>query len=142
DPHTVYDPFNNRWIVCMVSDFGNSNSAFEVGVSQTSDPSGNWFLFRILAQVNGSLDFPILGFNKNWVVVTANVHSNSSGQFRSGVALVLDYPRLRSGVYSAKLFTHANGTHFCTGPCLTYSSTEDTLFLVTHHSSPSATYTV
>ena len=142
DPHTVYDAIQNRWIVCMISDFGTGNSAIELGVSQTSDPSGNWFLVRYPVS-GGSVDFPIMGFNKNWVVVTSNLHANNgSGRFQNGVALVVNYPLLRSGTLSAKLFTQANGTHFCTAPCLTYSSTQDTLFLVTHLNSPGATYVV
>ena len=141
DPRTVYDPYNNRWIVCMISDFLTANSSIEIGVSQSSDPSGGWFLFRTNVAMNsGSADFPILGFNKNWVVVTVNMHRNSNGLFQQGAALVLDYPRLRSGEFSGTLFTQAGNTHFCTAPCVTYSSSLDTLYLVTHINSANATY--
>jgi hypothetical protein len=143
DPRTMYDPYNHRWIVCMISDWATPYSSIEVGVSATSDPTGNWFLFRTLVGTGStSVDFPIMGFNKNWVVVTVNQHSNSSGTFHRGLALVVDYPQLRSGTFTGTLFTQASNTHFCTAPCVTYSSTSDTLYLVTHGNSGAASYTL
>src|SRR5207244_13361546 len=49
---------------------------------------------------------------------------------------------LRSGLFQATLFSQANKTHFCTAPCVTYSTTSDTLYLVSHRNSGSATYSL
>jgi hypothetical protein len=147
DPRTTYDPYNNRWIVCMQT-VGLSGSVL-VGVSQTSDPAGAWNLYKFTG-LSGSLgtayqlDFPIIGFNKNWVTVTINRYT-SGGVFSYGICLALDYPQLRGGVGTGSLFTLNTGgasTHFCTAPAVTYSATEDSLFLVTHLSSGGATFAV
>ncbi|HET7225088.1 MAG TPA: hypothetical protein VFK69_05170 [Candidatus Eisenbacteria bacterium] len=143
DPRTTYDPVNNRWIVAMQT-FVTSGQVL-IGVSQTSDPTGNWNLYAFGNLAGGSpyqIDFPILGFNKNWITVTINRYS-SGGAFSRGIAVVASYPAARAGTLSsATVFTQASGTHFCTSPCVTISATEDTLFLVTHLSSASGTYTV
>jgi List-Bact-rpt repeat protein/Calx-beta domain-containing protein/Big-like domain-containing protein len=138
DPRTLYDPYNNRWIVEMQTVTTGAGDIL-IGVSQTSDPSGAWNLFKF--PVGATIDFPIVGFNKNWVVVTINRYS-VGGTFQRGITLVCDYGQMRAGTLSSTLFTQAVGGHFCTAPCATYSSTSDTLYLVTHLSSGGATYAV
>ncbi|OGF12681.1 MAG: hypothetical protein A2W00_08730 [Candidatus Eisenbacteria bacterium RBG_16_71_46] len=141
DPRTTYDPYNNVWIVVMQTT--NLNGSILVGVSQTSDPSGAWYLYRFanLAATSYLIDFPILGFNRNWIATTINLYS-SAGAFQRGICLALNYGQARTGTGTGTLFTQAAGTHFSTSPAVTYSATLDTLFLVTHLSSGGATYTV
>jgi hypothetical protein len=147
DPRTTFDPYNNCWIACMQT--VGANGVVLVGVSQTSDPNGAWWLYRF-SGLSGSaggvyqLDYPILGFNKNWVVVTINRYT-SAGAFSYGIGLVLNYPQLRVGAGSGTLFTLSSGgasTHFCASPAWTYSASEESLFVVTHLGSAGATYAV
>jgi len=138
DPRTLYDPFNNRWIVETQTVTTGAGDIL-LGVSQTSDPAGNWFLFRF--PVGSTIDFPIMGFNRDWVAVTINRYS-MGGTFQRGITLVVNYPQLRAGTFSGTLFTQSAGTHFCAAPCVTYSSTSDTLYVVTHLSSAGGTYAV
>ena len=137
DPRTLYDPYNNRWIAVMQT-VGLSGDIL-LGVSQTSDPNGAWFLYRFA--IGFQLDFPIVGFNKNWISISINRYSNA-GLFQRGINLVVDYGQARSGVGTGTLFTQATGTHFCSAPAATYSATEDTLFVVTHLTSATGTYSV
>ena len=57
-----------------------------IGISQTNDPGGSYFLFRVPARIVTDAanlnfaDFPMLGFNKNWVVVSINMFT-SAGAF-------------------------------------------------------------
>ena len=142
DPRTTYDPIQNRWIVAMQT--ANATGLILFGVSQTSDPAGSWFLYAVSPGFTGAprLDFPILGFNKNWLVVTINAYT-SGGAFSRGGTMIANYPQAAAGTLaSATNITQASGTHFCSAPCVTLSATEDTLFLVTHLSSGSATYQV
>lgn len=141
DPRTLYDPYNSRWIVAAVCNSGSANSAILVGVSQTSDPSGLWYLFRVDADsTNVSwADFPTIGFNKNWVAINVNLFNNSTGSYTASKMLVADYPQMRAGVYSGTFIT---GTNFCASPVATYSSTENTLYAANHLSSAGATYRV
>jgi len=136
DPRTLYDPYNNRWIVEMQTVTTGAGDIL-VGVSQTSDPSGSWFLYRF--PIGFTIDFPIVGFNKNWITVSINRYSNA-GVFQRGITLVVNYPLARTGTGTSTLFTQAANTHFCAAPCATYSTTSDTMYVVTHLSSTGATY--
>ena len=136
DPRTLYDPYNNRWIVEMQTTTSRAGDIL-VGVSQTSDPSGSWFLYRFA--IGATIDFPIVAFNKNWITVSINQYSNA-GLFSHGTTLVLNYPLARTGTGTGTVFNQASNTHFCAGPCVTYSTTSDTMYVVTHLSSTGATY--
>jgi hypothetical protein len=97
DPRVVYDPYADRWITIAV---GSNPRSLLVGVSQTGDPTGSWNLYKINpAPLN--VDFPNLGFNKDWIVVMgahaggtnvhtkiwafgkANLYAGGSGSFTS-----------------------------------------------------------
>jgi len=136
DPRTTYDPYNNRWIAVMQT---ISTRDILIGVSQTSDPSGNWFLYRFATGV--TIDYPILGFSKNWISVSINRYS-PGGTFQRGINLVVDYGQARAGVGTGTIFTLPANTGFCASPCNTYSATEDTLFVLTHLASSGGTYTL
>ncbi len=138
DPRTHYDPYNDRWIAVMQTVTSGGGNIL-VGVSQTGDPNGNWFLYRFATGF--TVDFPIVGFNKNWIVVTINRYS-IAGAFQRGITLVVNYPLARTGTGSGTIFTQAMNTHFSSAPCATYSATEDTVFVVTHLSSAGATYSL
>ena len=142
DPRTTYDPVQNRWLVCMQT--VNNPGLILFGVSQTSDPAGSWFLYAVTPGFTSAprLDFPIIGFNKNWLVVTINAYT-SAGSFSRGGTMIASYPQAAAGTLaSVTNVTQASGSHFCTAPCVTISATEDTLYLVTHLSSGSGTYVV
>ncbi len=145
DPRVQYDPYNDRWIVAAVSNSQSANTSILVGVSLTNDPGGAYFLFRFNARIATDpaavnfADFPMLGFNKNYVVVSINMFSNT---FSDGRVLVLDYPQLRTNVVGGTYFTGisaANGG-FSMHPATTFSATENTEYLVSHLSSAGATY--
>jgi len=154
DPRVQYDPYNNRWIVAATSNSGTGNSSIVVGISATSDPQGTFTLFRFnvgcaVGSANcdpsgESADFPMLGFNKNWVAVGWNQFQISgSGSFVAGKMLAIDYPTLRTGTATSTVFTTTlltNSAAFCMHPATTLSATEETLYAPAHLSSASATY--
>jgi hypothetical protein len=152
DPRIQYDPYNNRWIVAAVSNGQTANSSVVVGVSNTPDPQGTFTLFRFIVGCapgspgcnaqGGWADFPMLGFNKNWIAVAWNQFTINTGAFTDGRVLVLDYPTARTGTPVATLFSGASAAigGFCLHPVTTFSPTEDALYLPTHISSGGATY--
>lgn len=74
DPRFQYDPGNDRWIASAGVHAASKKAALLIGVSQTGDPGGNWNLFRIDIGTTGFwADYPVLGFNENWIVISANV---------------------------------------------------------------------
>jgi hypothetical protein len=143
DPRVLYDPYNSRWIIIATSNASSSSSSICVGVSTSSDPSGSFSLFKVIVGTATLwADYPVAGFNKNWVAIGVNMFTIAGGAFSEGRVLSVDYPTLRTGSFSGVLFTGitpASGG-FCMNPAQTFSSTEDTLFFVSHLSSGGATY--
>ena len=144
DPRTLYDPFNNRWLVSCVSNSVSAGSSILVGISQTSDPAGSFNLARFDVDAGDTqwADFPTMGFNNRWLSINVNMITIAGSAFTSGKNLVLDYAQLRSGVFSATFFTLAAGTGFVVSPAITYDTSQTTLFLPNHLSSGGATYQV
>ncbi|HEU4710599.1 MAG TPA: lamin tail domain-containing protein [Pyrinomonadaceae bacterium] len=152
DPRIQYDPYNNRWIVAAVSNAQTANSSVLVGISDSPNPQGSYTLFRFIVgcapgspgcnAAGGWADFPMLGFNKNWVVVTWNNFTINTLAFTDGRALVLDYPSLREGEATATIFSGASAAigGFCMHPATTFSPTEETMYVPTHIGSAAATY--
>jgi hypothetical protein len=131
DPRLVYDPFNNRWIFASVSNGSSAASSVLVGVTQTSDPTGTWNLYRITADSGGMkwADFPSLGFNKDWVVVTVNMFGNVSNLFQNSKIFVGTKSALYAGNPATfRQFTDANA--FTQAPAVTYDNTLGTMYLV------------
>jgi len=74
DPRVQYDSVGDRWIAAAGVNPGNKNAALLIGVSQTGDPGGNWNLFQIDEGGAGFwADYPVLGFNANWIALSANI---------------------------------------------------------------------
>ena len=139
DPKLLFDPVEQRWIAVALSDSRSLASSILLGVSQTSDPGGAWNLFRVLGDSSGVnwVDFPNVGFNKNWIAVNVNLFTLSSNTGNGARCLIVDYAQARAGSLVA---TYANGTGFCSAPVATASPTEPTLYVPTHLSSASGTY--
>ncbi len=74
DPRIVYDRIYDRFIISMDGYVSNGNMGITLAVSQTGDPTGNWYLYSFdgTGNPNDLLDFPQLGFNANWIVITAD----------------------------------------------------------------------
>jgi hypothetical protein len=79
DPHVLYDPFADRWIVAAVSNPASSSADLLLAVSKTSDPLGDWNEYRVFVDAGGTTwgDYPTVGFNKNWMVVSLNMFANT-----------------------------------------------------------------
>ena len=136
DPKTLYDPYNNRWIVAGASNSASATSSIVVGVSNSSDPSGTWSLFRyqicatVACGAGGTdwwADYPTIGFNKNWVAISVNMFSTSAGTFQQSRLLVVNYPTLLGGSFSANLVSGLAG--FTLQPAVTYDTSIATLYI-------------
>ncbi|MBK9939880.1 MAG: hypothetical protein IPP02_16235 [Chitinophagaceae bacterium] len=106
DPRVVYDPYNNRWIVGAVSNGNNAASRVLLGISQTHDPSGNYNLYSFDPDPGTAnwADFPMLGFNTNWIAIGINMFVIGGGGTTNRF-YVIDYPALRGGTVTATVFT-------------------------------------
>jgi hypothetical protein len=154
DPRVLYDRFNDRWMQTIIVDYFSPNSAICVAVSQTGDPTGVWNLFKL--DVDGSglnsgtkwADFPSLGFNKNWIVVSVNMFPVPSGAFANARTLVCVKQNLYNNTTPLGTFKffdlplNAGGT---VQPAVTMDNTTLTEYFVNHDTSSAGTariYTV
>jgi uncharacterized protein (TIGR03437 family) len=131
EPKVLYDPFANRWISVAVADDRSATSAVLIGMTQTNDPTRNWKLYPVDADARDQVwvDFPSIGFNKDWIVVTVNVYSNQNDDFLGSHIYVFD----KAGLYADgqgrfTLFPFTDGATMV--PAITYDNTLSTIFLV------------
>src|SRR5436190_896285 len=135
DPHVVYDPYAGRWITTAIAEPFSPSSSVLVGASQTDDPLGSWNLYRVDADTNNLswADYPTLGFNKDWIVVTATMFPNffSFGQ-QNGVNIwVFNKTNLYTNGVGLFTFLQDNsGRSFTMVPAVTYDENVSTMYLV------------
>jgi hypothetical protein len=78
DPRVVYDQVWNRWVVmadaCTSCLTASNISSFDIAFSQTSDPTGAYFIYNFLIGTGtGDFgDFPQLGMDLNSIIFTYN----------------------------------------------------------------------
>ncbi|MCA1594684.1 MAG: hypothetical protein LC754_19050, partial [Acidobacteria bacterium] len=151
DPKILYDRFNNRFIFVSSANGQTLSSALLFAVSQTSDPTGTWNRFAVdadpAATASGGLwiDYPSLGFNKNWITINENVfgYGTVSGYQRADIYAIdkqAAYSNTLSSVSSFKgLFSTCLasvtqetelGCGFTMAPAITEDNTTDTEYLI------------
>ncbi len=134
DPRILYDPYGGRWIFVAAANGNSTASAVLIGVSQTNDPTGVWNLFSVDADASNATwaDYPSVGFNKDWIVVSTNmftVGASSSG-VQSNIWVFTKASLYNNSAPSARfrLFTDTSSSTLV--PALTY---DPTLMLATQY---------
>ncbi len=137
DPRVIYDPYGQRWVIVSVSDPETSASAVLVGVSQNSDPTAGWDLYKIAVDSSGRFwaDFPTLGFNKNWIVVGTNIFTIQGTFYEYANLYVLDKADLYAGGQGLFTLLQDDTGGFSMNPALTYDPNLATLYLLESWSS-------
>ena len=75
DPIVLYDRYRSRWVIM---DFAwlpseTDGSWFSIAASQTSDPTGAWWLYAFRADNNYMNDYPKMGVWSDGIYITANM---------------------------------------------------------------------
>jgi hypothetical protein len=139
DPKILYDPYGNRWMITSVAERKSAASSVLIGVSQTSDPTGNWNLYRIDADSTDLLwaDFPSIGFNKNWIVVQANMFPivDGKGSFVSHFFVFNKANLYGGGQGLYTLLKTPPDISDTIVPAITYDSTLSTMYMVEDYNS-------
>ncbi|MEL6865578.1 MAG: hypothetical protein AAFP19_14220 [Bacteroidota bacterium] len=93
DPQLAYDHYAKRWIAVIAARRNSPQGSWcMLGVSQTSDPAGKWWIWALNASKDGStstnnwMDYPQLGFDAQAIYIGMN-------QFRFGGGF--QYSKLR-----------------------------------------------
>jgi hypothetical protein len=95
DPKCVYDPLSGRFVMLAVSK-GSSTAYYHLSVSNTNDPTGAWFSYRLDATLDGSsatgnwADFPGLGYDEDTLYITSNQFTLSGNSFRYAKIRIID----------------------------------------------------
>ncbi|MFP5245652.1 MAG: hypothetical protein ACLGH0_03075 [Thermoanaerobaculia bacterium] len=98
DPKVHYDHVSDRWIFVALEGAWSANSNLLIAVSDTSNPTGTWTIHRIPAdqeELGAWADFPIVGFNEDYLAVTVNMFTIANGgDFVQAQVFVFDKPAL------------------------------------------------
>jgi uncharacterized protein (TIGR03437 family) len=110
DPRIQYDAAADRWIACAGLNPESQTSALLVAVSQTSDPGAAWSYFKVNIGPNNWGDYPVLGFNGNWIVVSINQFRVRNNAYMGTTLYVFNKADLyRGGTGSNLSFTDPSG---------------------------------
>jgi hypothetical protein len=109
DPRVAYDHYQNRWIVVAAARRNSpAGSWLLIGVSQTPDPGGGYWIWALDDSLNGSAatnnwgDYPMLGFDTQGIYISFNMFQIGGG---------FQYPKLRI-LNKAELYSGGTGpTH-------------------------------
>ena len=136
DPRIEYDPYGERWIVACVTGSSSTSSSILIAVSQTDDPTGNWNKFSIDTDPanSGWMDYPNLGFNKKWVVISGNMFSNG-GSFQKNVFFTIKKSDLYNGIPNAQYTRITYNPSFTITPAITYDPDLEDIYLISNFSS-------
>ncbi len=138
DPKIVYDPYNDRWIFVTPSHPSLGLSKLYVGVSQTSDPAGDWNMYYVNTDPTNVtwFDFPTVGFNKKWIVVSGN---QFGGDFYRTV-FVFNKQEAYDGAANLDYTRFATSEGFTIAPMVTYDTTLESMYLISAASGNSNGY--
>ena len=124
-------------MVVTLADFRVASSAVLVAVSDTGDPTGTWTRYSFDADGPNLVwaDFPIVGLNDQWVVITLNMFANADDAFARSDTYVMDRLALYDGTLTtADVFTEAVGSG---APMISNDANVDIMYLARNWSSAS-----
>lgn len=136
DPKVTYDALAGRWVLVAMSDDKLPTSALNVAVSASSDPTGTWYRFQFDVDPKDKKwgDFPGLGYNKNWIVVTFKLFAISSDTIFGSAVYAFDKADLyaNGGADGKANFTLLNVPEPSDTlvPATTYDPSLESLFLI------------
>lgn len=136
DPHLTYDSLSGRWIHCCIGHLPSGSYAIFVAVSETSDPTGNWFTYSINTGPSSTFpDYPLLGFNKRWIIITDNDFVNNG--FNAVRIIVLNKSTLLSGTLGT-VHTFFDHNNFTLSPAETLDNSQTTEYLLADYNGNNA----
>lgn len=136
DPHVVYDPNNNRFIIGIDAQTGSAStspSAFALAVSATGDPTGSWYIYKVICTPSAPTDFmdyDQLGFSSNWIVQTGNDFPASGAN--STHIYVWPIATLYAGG-SGTATSFVDATNLLVSPASTYDAGVSTVYMVSDY---------
>jgi hypothetical protein len=138
DPKVLYDPFAGRWTLTAPASSNSASSSLLIAVSATSDPTGVWtgYAFDVDAANTNWFDYPSVGFNKNWIVVTGNLYQvvapGSPDPFQGEQVYIFDKAALYAGTATPVVTNRPTSEGFTFAPAVTLDNTQNTEYLLSN----------
>ncbi len=105
DPFVLYDASAARFVVGMINyDTNETTSTINVAVSQTSDPTGAWYVYSISIQATGDLfDFPHAAIDGSVLYVSGNLFQGPTTYLHARV-FALNLAQMYAGTAPTTVF--------------------------------------
>jgi hypothetical protein len=82
DPQIIYDHYSDRWFMLWDwQDNASQQAWFVISYTDDSDPFGTWYMYKMSAQVNGTInsgtwgDFPQIGYDDQAIYINSRSFS-------------------------------------------------------------------
>lgn len=145
DPHVLYDETHGHYLIVVGITLANGDWGVCLAVSETSDPTGSWYIYAYdgSGSPHDLFDFPLIGYNSNWIVVTGNdfINYDNGGNTVIGKIIAFNRASLYSGsVGTATEFSDPNS--FSISPAQTHDASQLTEYLVEDYDGNEGTDTI
>jgi subtilisin-like proprotein convertase family protein len=97
DPIVLYDPLADRWLLSQFCTVADPNNHQLIAISQTSDPSGAYFLYDFRMPNNKFNDYPHFGVWPDAYYMTDNQFNQAGTVFQGAGAFAFDRARMLAG---------------------------------------------
>jgi len=104
DPKVAYDQYSNRFILLVAARNSNTtNSNYMLAVTQNSDPTGDWYKYKLTAidqqYSQYYIDYPGLGYDEEAIYLTSHqIYGTEGSQSYYPKITILDKTEVYSGV--------------------------------------------
>jgi len=141
DPRVLYDRFADRWIVAAPTDSHTAFSTLLVSVSHDGNPLGMWTSFLFTPDPAGRLwfDFPSIGINRNWFVISGNLYRVDNNAFIGDQLYIFDKAALYAGTARPRVMTRSTSEGGIIVPAITLDDSENTEYLASDWSGSAGT---
>ena len=127
DPKVIYDDISGRWVAIYLASDDSTIGAIYLSVSQTSDATGGWNVYR--CDYDGLFpDYPGLGLTNDKVTVSSNLFDLTSGFYVAEHTFVIEKADVVAGLPAASVGLHNfpyQPDRFTVRPAHTLSSASD-----------------
>ncbi len=100
-PTVLYDSYADRWFITQFCTVANPNNHQLIAVSQTSDPTGAFFVYDFILPNNKFNDFPRFGVWPNAYYMSNNQFNQAGTAFQGTGAYAFDRAKILAGDPSA-----------------------------------------
>lgn len=116
DPLVIYDSGADKFIFFAQECSGSSsNSKILICFSETNDPAGNWWKYKLTGNPAGNntwFDYPKMAVSNNELYITGNSFDNSSNYVESIIYQIPKAPGFAGGTLDFQYWNNISGSPF------------------------------